>query len=118
MEIKIKVDGLSDEQAKGLKEFGLNGIFKDAMRDIQKFNQWMYRFTPGMVARPLSFVKRRTSELQKPLSTIEIKHIEDKATRELQREVIELFETRKKSEILRLVLRRLSPHSLALLVKE
>ena len=127
MDIHIKI---SDEQVKRLQDFGLGsildnvmkGLGNDVLKDMDMFEKkgrprWFFD-KPKMPFSKFHFPSKLISEDNKSLSSEEIKSIEDIARKNLYKKVKELFETKNKGELLKLVLERLSPHSLALLVQK
>jgi len=128
MEIKIKID---DKQMKRMKEFGLGGILEDVRKDMEKFHKsGMFgffnegkrygiernNFLMKGLRKPL-MIRKRFVEEDNTLNHKEVQAIENFALKKLHLEVQELFETTKKRELFNLVIKRLSPHSLALLVR-
>ena len=118
MEINIKV---SDEQIKKLKDFGLGNILDDVIKDMERFGGFERPFRRSML--PFTFkrsklIPERTSEDKKPLTYEEIKFIEDKIGWDVRGDVKELFRTKKREELLKIVLERLDTNSLALLIRK
>ncbi|KKN44965.1 hypothetical protein LCGC14_0687860 [marine sediment metagenome] len=127
MDIHIKI---SDEQVKRLQDFGLGsildnvmkGLGDDVLKDMDMFEKkgrprWFFD-KPKMPFGRFHFPSKIISEDKRTLTPEEIKSMEDVAKKELYNEVKNLFEVKKKSYLLKLVLERLGPHSLALLVQK
>ena len=119
MDINIKI---SDEQVQRLKDFGLGGIFESVMKGMDPFDKrgprWFFDKQKSPWERAHRFPLKLIPKDKEELSSEEIKSIEGKARKELYNDVKELFEIKKKAELLKLVLERLSPHSLALLIQK
>ena len=127
MDIHIKI---SDEQVKRLKDFGLGdiidnvmkGLGVDVLKDMDMFEKKGrprgFFDKPKMPFSRFHFPSKIISEDKRTLNPEEIKSIEDVAKKELYKDIEMIFETKTKGELLRLVLERLNPHSLALLVQK
>lgn len=119
MEIKIKLD--NDK----LKEFGLDGLFKDAINNLNQMgNQMGNLHKPcwngnasffGMPTRPKLSKQMRGRSI---LSGEKIRNIEKIATDNLKEEVEEILETKSRYEIIQLILSKLDNASLGKLVQE
>ena len=127
MDIHIKI---SDEQIQTLKDFGLGGILNNVMRglgddvikDIQSIERkrgpkWFFN-QPKVPFMGFNIPSRTIPEDKRTLTPEDIKSTEDFAKKELYKDIKVLFDTRTKGELLKLVLERLGPHSLALLIQK
>lgn len=121
MEFKINI---SDETMKRLKDFGLSGIFKDVVKDMERFDLMSDpKFFRPTKMTPLEGIRITSKTVEKfkdgkRISREDFEEVEELGKKTLRKDLAELFNEKSKREIYDLVLERLNPHQWALLVQE